>query len=226
MKVELISITKPVKPGLSDLTPQQLIIYIARVSNPSNQLNMLTGPKLLRYCVDHGHWSIFEQVEFTVEITTSRAIAAQILRHRSASFQEYSQRYAEVQAFEDIELRYQGINNKQGSQEVCSEDDIGDMQYDIKCAIDQCNTIYQNLLKRGVSRETARFILPLNTTTVLYMKNNVRNWLAYLNQRLHKDCQKEHRLIAEQIRDIFIEQFPEISECFDNFENAYNEKFM
>ncbi len=222
MRVELVSITKPVKADLLSMTAEEYITYIARISNPSNQLNTDTAPKLLKYCITNGHWSIFEMVDFTVEIQTSRGIAPQILRHRSASFQEYSLRYAVATEFEDIELRLQG-KNKQGGAEIVENDDFSKLM-DEHCS--KSKELYNKLLDGGVSHETARMILPMCTTTRLYMKNNIRNWLAYLNQRLHEHAQKEHRLIAEGIRDIFIQQFPIISSCFDNFENAYYEKFM
>ncbi len=223
MRVELVSINKPVKKEFEHMTAEQLMVAIARVSNPSNQLNTNTAPKLLRYCASNQHWSVFDMIDFTVEIETSRAISAQILRHRSACFQEFSTRYSMAESFEPCELRLQGIKNKQGSQEVyLNEANLAAVEKSINDAFD----LYKKLIKDGVSRETARFILPLCTTTTIYMKNTVRNWLAYLNVRLHHHCQKEHRLIAEGVRDIMIEHFPNTCEAFDNFKNAYNEKFM
>jgi thymidylate synthase (FAD) len=230
MNVRLISITQPIAEETKGMTPEEYIVYIARVSSP-NQLKNETATRLIRYCVDHGHYSIFEQVDFTVEIITSRAISPQILRHRSACFQEFSQRYAIVSEFEPIELRMQGEKNRQGGEEIYSgPKSTPDAKIDYDVAIDgliaDCDILYQNMVKNGISKETARMILPLCCTTKLYMKNNVRNWLAYLNQRLHKDTQKEHRLIAEEIKNIFIEQFPNISSCFDNFALAKEEHFM
>lgn len=223
MKVELVSITKPVKADLLHLSAEEYLVYIARVSNPSNQLNTETAPKLLKYCADNGHWSVFDVVDFTVEIETSLAIAPQILRHRSAYFQQFSLRYAQATNFEPVELRLQGIKNKQGSQELLNDNDI---DLEVQNHIYNSEKLYQKLISKGVSRETARFVLPTCTQTLMYAKNSIRNWLAYLNVRLHNHAQKEHRLLAEQIRDIMIKEFPHTSEAFDNFKNAYNEKFM
>lgn len=212
MQVKLISITDPL---LSDnngkkLTPEELIVYTARVSNPQNQLNTETAPKLINYCIKHQHWSIFEMVDFTVEIKTSRAIAAQILRHKTANFQELSQRYMEVQNFEPIEWRKQGKTNRQvGDDEFVLS---GNLQASVDFHIRKAQDLYNKLLKEGVARECARFILPLNTQTTLYMKNNIRNWIHYLNVRCGQDTQKEHRLIAESIKNnVFIPNFPNIS---------------
>lgn len=214
MNVKLISITQPlVKTKENDryLTPEELIVYSARVSNPSNQLNVETSAKLLGYCIKNKHWSIFEQADFTVEIETSRAIAAQILRHKSASFQEFSQRYAEVTKFEPLELRLQGKTNRQ----------VGDAQLEdkdnyfinkAKSLEIKSENLYKEMISAGIAKESARFILPLNTQTTIYMKNNVRNWIHYLDLRCSEHTQKEHRLIANEIKKIFIDNFPSISE--------------
>jgi len=164
-----------------------------------------------------GHWSVFEQASFTVEVTTSRAISAQILRHRSFSFQEFSQRYAVATEFEPVEFRTQDLKNRQASGDV-----INDL--DIKCMFDAtvhlCETQYLRMIQHGVSKETARMILPLCTQTTLYMTGNVRSWIHYLQQRCAKGTQKEHRLIAEAIRDeIFAVQFPAIHEALNYEKN-------
>jgi len=213
MNVKLVAITKPI----DDMSASDFITYCARVSNPSNQNNFLTSPKLLAYCIKMGHWSVFEQASFTVEVTTSRAISAQILRHRSFSFQEFSQRYAVATEFEPVEFRTQDLKNRQASGDV-----INDL--DIKCMFDAtvhlCETQYLRMIQHGVSKETARMILPLCTQTTLYMTGNVRSWIHYLQQRCAKGTQKEHRLIAEAIRDeIFAVQFPAIHEALNYEKN-------
>lgn len=221
MQVKLVSITKPL---IEDLTVEEYISYVARVSNPNNQLNTETGDKLLNYCIKHKHWSIFEQVDMTVEIVTSRAIAAQILRHRSAVFQEFSTRYSKVQSFEPIEFRLQDTKNRQNSLDVVAtllQDDIiteDSELYDIlehtQSLINQIQENYSTLLKYGIAKECCRMILPLASTTKLYMKNNLRNWIHYIEVRaLGEGVQKEHREIALAIQDIFKQQFPVITEA-------------
>lgn len=203
MNVRIISITEPLIDGIT--TAEELIVHNARVSNPSNQLNTLTGPKLLAYCIRHGHWSVFEQADMTVEIKTSRAIAAQILRHRSFSFQEFSQRYADAPGIEPIELRKQAESNRQSSTEVMYDEENMSLVYK---AQNTCEFVYQQLLEAGVARECARMVLPLATSTTLYMKGSVRSWIHYLSVRCDDHTQKEHRLIAEEIREIFGKWFP------------------
>lgn len=207
MNVKLISITQPI---INDIkNPEDLIVYCARVSNPSNQLNLETAPKLIKYCIDHKHWSIFEMVDMCVEIQTSRAIGSQILRHKSASFQEFSQRYASVQTFEDIELRKQGKTNRQvGDEEIEDEQ----LKVEINTILSQTNKLYHKMIDGGIARECARMILPMTTQTTMYMKNNVRNWIHYIDLRTKPDTQKEHRNIALAIKEIFIENFPNISQ--------------
>lgn len=210
MNVKLVSTTKPNIEGLNKA--EDIIVYCARVSNPSNQLNIDTGAKLLNYCVKHGHWSIFEQVDMTVEIKTSRAIAAQILRHKTFSFQEFSQRYAEVQEFEDIELRMQGKTNRQVGDEVVNPELDNELASSlIEQHVEASKTLYNRLIECGVAKECARMVLPLNVQTTLYMKGNIRSWIHYLQLRTKEDTQKEHRLIAEEIKKIFINEFPVIS---------------
>ena len=191
-------------------TAEDLIVYAARVSNPSNQLNTETGAKLLRYCIQHGHWSVFETASMTLEITTSRAISAQLIRHRSFTFQEFSQRYAVATDFEPVELRKQAQNNRQSSSEIIEDEHcytlLGEAFY-------RAETVYNDLLAAGVARECARMVLPMATQTTLYMTGSVRSWIHYFQQRCSEHAQKEHRLIAEAARDIFNQQFPTIAEA-------------
>lgn len=216
MNVKLISITQPqvkTEDNSRNLTPEELIVYCARVSNPSNQLNIETAPKLINYCIKNKHWSIFEQVDFAVEIKTSRAIAAQILRHKSASFQEFSQRYAEVTEFEPIELRLQGKTNRQVGDESINDEEFNIL---INNHVTNSKHLYDGLIKRGVAKESARFILPLSTQTTLYMKNNIRNWIMYFDVRCSSHTQKEHRLIADKIKnEVFIPNFPNITKALE-----------
>lgn len=210
MSVDLVSITEPhvLTEDGKLLLPEEYIVYIARVSNPDNQLNTATSGRLLQYLIDHKHWSPFEFVDMTVRIVTRRSIAAQILRHRSFSFQEFSQRYSAVADVETIELRRQAEKNRQSSAEVIDDPVLNDMVLMFQNnAID----LYETLLEKGVAREVARDILPLSTQTTLYMKGSVRSWIHYLQLRCAEDTQKEHREIAEAIRDIFAIQFPTIA---------------
>lgn len=210
MSVKLVSVSRPVVEGIQ--TAEDLMVYCARVSNPSNQLNTATGDSLLAYCIKHGHWSVFETASMTVEITTSRAIAAQILRHRSFSFQEFSQRYSEAPGIEPVELRRQAEKNRQSSSETMP---MGDVQLILCDAFHFAQVFYNALLKAGVARECARMVLPLATTTTLYMTGSVRSWIHYLAQRLDEHTQKEHRLIAEQVQTIFAAQFPVVSQALE-----------
>ena len=210
MEVNLISITEP--NIFSSGNAEELIAYCARVSNPSNQDNMKTAPRLLKYLIKHKHWSPFEMVDMTVEIKTSRAIAAQILRHRSFSFQEFSQRYSSVAEIEPIELRKQAESNRQSSEEVIDEPVINNV---VQHAIDTATMTYQKLLTQGVAREQARMVLPLAAQSCLYMKGSVRSWVHYIDLRTQQDTQKEHRLIAEECKNIFIANFPSTSEALN-----------
>ncbi len=209
MKTKIVAITKPLV-GDGEMSASDFITYCARVSNPANQLNTLTAPRLLAYCIKNGHWSIFEQASMTVEIVTSRAIAAQILRHRSFTFQEFSQRYAETSVMEPFRLRKQDTKNRQASGEDLDDDwayiHLADS---IKLSVET----YRNLLKRGVSKETARMVLPLCTQTTLYMTGNVRSWIHYLDQRCAEGTQKEHRDVANSIKQLFTAQFPTVAEA-------------
>lgn len=209
MHVKLVSITQPMVPGIR--TAEDLIVYCARVSNPSNQLNTGTGHKLLAYCIKHGHWSVFEQASMCLEVATSRAIAAQILRHRSMSFQELSQRYAPVGGREELEWRMQGATNRQvGDDAVALPDDLA---AEVEAAQLACFYAYDKLLALGVARECARNVLPLNTRTVLYVNGTVRSWIHYLQVRCDSHTQKEHRDIAMAAQALFAEQFPAIAKA-------------
>lgn len=209
MKVSLVAVSQPkiANPESGGpLTAEQLIVYCARVSNPNNQLNMETGERLLKYCIRHGHWSVFETVSMTVEIQTSRAIAAQILRHRSFSFQEFSQRYAvAIGGSEPIELRFKGSTNRQGSAGISEDPEANAL---VAESIAMAEGAYAALINAGVAPECARFVLPLATKTTLYMTGSVRSWIHYLGQRLSAHAQKEHRMVAVAIASIFSEQFP------------------
>lgn len=215
MKVKLIAVSKPVIDGLT--TAEELVSYCARVSNPTNQLNTTTAPRLLKYCIDHEHWSIFEHASMTVEIQTSRAIAAQILRHRSFTFQEFSQRYSSAHNIEHYELRRQAEKNRQSSSDVIWTNENG--VFDIAAnAINVAHEAYNKLLELGVARECARMILPLTTQTTMYMTGSCRSFIHYINLRTKEDTQKEHQIIALEIKDIFKREFPSIAEALN-----YNE---
>lgn len=210
--IKLVSITEP--KICSDIaTAEDLIVYCARVSNPLNQLNTETAPKLLNFLIKHEHWSPMEMASMCVEIKTSRAIAAQILRHRSFSFQEFSQRYSNATSLEDIEWRLQGKTNRQVG------DDMVDLSPEIALRVGSLQResldVYNELLKRGLAKECARMILPLNTSTTIYMSGTVRSWIHFLQIRTKENTQKEHRNIALKIRDIFVENFPNISEALE-----------
>ena len=209
MDVTLVSVTKPLVANLT--TPEELIVYCARVSNPTNQLNKETSPGLVRYLIKHAHWSPFEMCSMCVEIKTSRAIAAQLLRHRSFNFQEFSQRYSQVHEFEPVEWRMQGKTNRQVGEQATEipqhlKDDFNKLQFESK-------RLYRMLIDEGVARECARMILPLNTQTTIYMSGTIRSWVHYLNLRTSIETQKEHREIAEKIKQLFILEFPVISEA-------------
>ena len=211
-KVRLISITKPVG-EIANLSPEELTAYVARVSNPSNQMNTETASKLLGFCIRNNHWSVFEHVSFTVEIKTSRAIAAQILRHRSACFQEFSQRYAEVTENEFYPARSQDLKNRQNSIDNMSNEDKEWFDMAQKTVWQNSTTLYKEALKKGVAKEQARFLLPLSTQTTIYMTNNVRNWIHYIDLRTKNGTQLEHKEIAEEIKAIFKNEFSEIAKA-------------
>jgi thymidylate synthase (FAD) len=210
MKVSLVAVTQSHIPRIT--TAEDLIVYAARVSNPDNQLNTETGGNLIRYCMKHGHWSVFETASMTLEIKTSRAIAAQIIRHRSFTIQEFSQRYAEVSDFEPVELRKQAEKNRQSSTSKVTDAGLESIA---KWALDAAKNCYTDLINNGVARECARMILPLCTQTTLYMTGNVRSWIHYFQQRLSDHTQKEHREVAEAAYEIFKKQFPIITNAIN-----------
>ena len=215
MRVKLISITQPQvsAPDRSPMSAEAIIAYCARVSNPKNQYNTKTAPKLLKFLIKHKHWSPFELANMCVEIKTSRAIAAQILRHRSFSFQEFSQRYSEATETEPLELRSPAEKNRQSSNEVF---DKGNAVYELaNKSMERSMKVYNDLIKSGVAKECARAVLPLGTQTTMYMNGTVRSWMHYIQLRTEENTQKEHRNVANGIKNIFIEQFPDTSEALD-----------
>ena len=206
-KLKLISVTPDA---------EQTVGYVVRVSNPNNQENPKVSG-LLSYCIKHGHWSVFEQAHMTVEIETTRGLAAQILRHRSFTYQEFSQRYADVSYIrEDIplpELRRQDTKNRQNS--IDDIDPVTQQNFEIEMRkhFDQAIDLYKKMLHAGIAKECARFVLPLATPTRLYMTGSIRSWIHYIDLRSAHGTQKEHMEIAEGVRAIFAEQFPIISEA-------------
>jgi len=196
------------------ITPEaeQVIGYCARVSNPANQDNPDVA-RLLAYCIKHGHWSIFEMASMCVEIKTSRAIAPQILRHRSFSFQEFSQRYAEVHDFPILgQMRLAGTTNRQSSQLMPERDDLdAEMQgviLDAEMSVSRSYWTYNKLIKAGIAAETARMVLPLCCPTTMYMSGTIRSWIHYVQLRTQEDTQLEHRQIAESIKALMVEHLP------------------
>lgn len=201
------------------ITPdaENTIAYCARVSNPSNQTNHDTAPRLLQYCINHQHWSVFEMASMCVEINTTRSIAAQILRHRSFSFQEFSQRYAQVTEQAQVpELRRQDKKNRQNS-----IDDLDYLRQDlytskIKHLYEECYCLYDQMLKEGIAKECAREVLPMAAPTRLYMNGTIRSWLHYCDLRTSNGTQKEHAQIAAQVQDILYSELPNVCEAMWN----------
>tara|TARA_B100000678_G_scaffold180771_1_gene150952 strand:+ start:58 stop:696 length:639 start_codon:yes stop_codon:yes gene_type:complete len=205
---------------LVSITPdaEKTMAYIARVSNPSNQNNDdFAG--LLRYCIKHQHWSVFEQSSMTLEIETTRAIAAQILRHRSFTFQEFSQRYADTNLIAEKiplpALRKQDLKNRQNSTDDLDEFVKQDIEMTITAHFNHAEKLYKKMLEAGVAKECARMVLPLATPTRLYMTGSCRSWVHYINLRSAHGTQKEHMDIAEGCREVFTEQFPVVSKALD-----------
>ena len=202
---------------LVSVTPdaEKTIGYVARVSNPNNQDNPKVD-KLLAYCIKHGHWSIFEQAHMTLEINTTRGIAAQILRHRSFTFQEFSQRYADANLLEKPEvpdLRSQDTKNRQNSIDDIAETEKAYLQGRISQYFKEGMDLYNDLLSKGIAKECARFVLPLATPTRIYMTGSARSWMHYIQLRTANGTQKEHMDIANLCRDHFICNFPTISKA-------------
>ena len=204
MKVNLITVTPKA---------EEHIAYCARVSNPNNQNNeSIAG--LLKYCIKHQHWSIFEQAFMTLEIETTRGLAAQILRHRSFTYQEFSQRYAASTALGDIELpelRRQDEQNRQNSIDDLDPKVVDKLNRQMNTLFSSAYSLYNQMLDEGVAKECARFVLPLATPTRLYMSGTVRSWLHYIELRTGHGTQKEHKEIASDCKRIFSEQFPTIA---------------
>ena len=189
--------------------------YVARVSNPNNQENPKVAG-LLKYCIKHQHWSVFEQSSMTLEIETTRAIAAQILRHRSFTFQEFSQRYADSTQLGIIpipSLRKQDLKNRQNSTDDLDEFVKQKLELQMKTLFDSATALYQQMLEEGVAKECARMVLPLCTPTRIYMTGSCRSWIHYIELRSAHGTQKEHMDIAEACRKVFTEQFPTVSEA-------------
>ena len=208
MNVQFVSITPDAEKTMG---------YIARVSNPANQDNEKYAG-LLRYCIKHNHWSVFEQSSMTLEIETTRAIAAQILRHRSFTYQEFSQRYAASTTLGDIdlpELRRQDEKNRQNSTDDLDPELVDKLNKQMITLFSSSKALYESMLKQGVAKECARMVLPLCTPTRIYMTGSCRSWIHYINLRSAHGTQKEHMEIAEACRKVFIKQFPAVSEALD-----------
>lgn len=222
MNVKLIALTQPV-PWLQAegiKTAEDLLGYEARVSNPSNQLNTGTMDKLFNHMIGNKHWSPFDMVNMTLEVTTSKAISIQILRHHSIKVQEFSQRYAEVTDIEPIQIRKQAVKNRQSSEEEfdpfievdCGNDMVKDKSsLAIEDHIEYSKNLYKALLKEGVAKECARMVLPMATSTTLYLNGSVRSWIHYMEQRCDHHAQLEHQEVANLIKDIFMDNFPMVS---------------
>ena len=214
MNVKIVAITKPLVDGVE--TADEFIAYTARVSNPSNQMNVMTAPKLIKYCIQHKHWSVFEQVFLTAEITTTRDIGRQILRHRSFTFQEFSQRYSnptEDMGFVTREARLQDHKNRQNSIETDDEAlsfQWNDVQHDVYLTAKET---YQWAIRNGIAKEQARAVLPEGLiTTRMYMSGSLRSFIHWIDIRSDISTQKEHRQIAIQAREEILKQFPSLQE--------------
>ena len=194
---------------------EKTMAYIARVSNPNNQDNEKFAG-LLKYCIKHQHWSVFEQSSMTLEIETTRAIAAQILRHRSFTFQEFSQRYAASTDLGKIDLpklRRQDTKNRQNSTDDLDEFVTQKLQMQMQTLFDSASALYNQMLEEGVAKECARMVLPLATPTRIYMTGSCRSWIHYINLRSAHGTQKEHMEIAEACREVFNTEYPTVAEA-------------
>jgi thymidylate synthase (FAD) len=215
MSVKLVSVTPDA---------EQTMAYVARVSNPNNQENP-NYAKLLGYCIKHNHWSVFEQSFMTLEIETTRGLAAQILRHRSFTYQEFSQRYADSSLLAETipvpELRRQDTKNRQNSIDDLDPEFVALTNKQIETYFAQGMSLYQHLLDNGVAKECARFVLPLATPTRLYMAGSCRSWITYIALREKNGTQKEHMDIAKECKKIFAEQFPICTEALGGVENQW-----
>tara|TARA_B100000700_G_scaffold16093_1_gene15982 strand:- start:246 stop:884 length:639 start_codon:yes stop_codon:yes gene_type:complete len=205
--------------NLISVTPdaEKHMAYVARVSNPKNQDNEKFAG-LLKYCIQHGHWSVFEQAFMTLEINTTRGIAAQILRHRSFTYQEFSQRYADSNLLGDIELpelRRQDSKNRQNSIDDLEPEMVDKFNRQMNTLFSSAFGLYNQMLEAGVAKECARFVLPLATPTRIYMTGSCRSWIHYINLRSAHGTQKEHMDIANSCKKVFVEQFPSVSEALE-----------
>ena len=210
---------RPKQVKLISITPdaEKTMGYIARVSNPNNQDNPKVAG-LLKYCIKHEHWSVFEQATMTLEIETTRGLAAQILRHRSFTFQEFSQRYADTNLLGAIpipELRSQDLKNRQNSIDDIDEKKQKALQGQIERYFAEGIDLYNELIREGVAKECARFVLPLATPTKIYMTGSCRSWIHYINLRSAHGTQKEHMVIANQCRELFTVCFPTVAEALE-----------
>ena len=208
MNVSLVSVSPDAEKHMA---------YCARVSNPNNQDNE-NYAGLLRYCIKHQHWSIFEQAFMTLEINTTRGLAAQILRHRSFTYQEFSQRYADSNLLGEIELpelRRQDTKNRQNSIDDLDPEVVEKLEKQMNTLFSSSLALYNQMLESGVAKECARFVLPLATPTRLYMSGSVRSWIHYIELRSGHGTQKEHMDIANACKQIFIEQFPTVAEAME-----------
>ena len=196
---------------------EKSMAYIARVSNPKNQENE-DFTKLIGYCIKNEHWSVFEQAYMTLQIETTRGIAAQILRHRSFTFQEFSQRYADSRQLGEIpipELRRQDNKNRQNSISDLPKEIINSFNKKIKLQFDQNKELYEEMLEAGIAKECARFVLPLATPTRIYMTGSCRSWIHYINLRTGHGTQKEHMDIAQECKTIFLKEYPVVSSALN-----------
>ena len=209
MTVKLISVTPDA---------EKMMAYVARVSNPNNQENP-NYAKLLGYCIKHNHWSVFEQAFMTLELETTRGVAAQVLRHRSFTFQEFSQRYADSSMLADtiplFDLRRQDTKNRQNSIDDINPHTRQNFEIKIQKHFEDAMELYQEMLAAGIAKECSRFVLPLATPTKIYMSGSVRSWAHYINLRTANGTQKEHMDLAEGCKKIFIDQFPTCAEALE-----------
>jgi thymidylate synthase (FAD) len=217
-EVRLIGITQPIIEGVKDAN--DLVAYAARVSNPSNQMNTETAPRLVNYLIHNSHWSPFEMVSLTMEIKTTRDIVRQILRHRSFSFQEFSQRYAVADNFEFREARLQDQKNRQNSIDINNKDEAQrrlneDFRMRQVRLLNEIKDTYDWALSKGIAKEQARSVLPEGLTgSTLYMAGTLRSWIHFIEIRTDKATQKEHREVAEQCKNVVLNSFPTLADYF------------
>jgi len=232
MHVKLVSISVPTLLDAGSVTSaEDLIVYMARVSSPQNQGNMDTAPKLLRFLIKNKHWSPFDMVNMVVEVKTSKAVAIQILRHWSIKPQEFSQRYAEVTEIEPIHFRKSGVTNRQSSEDrfdpILSEElvpaylsEFTNGNHRASVLVDSLmgmvQDTYKALLHAGVAKECARMILPMASSTTMYLNGSVRSWVHYLQQRTDQHAQLEHREVASEVKRLFIDQFPNVAKALED----------